>query len=137
MMIDFRTPGIQVTLGLHYCWLSIAYGYAAMSNSQTRGVWSENLTGGISKSVILISGLWKDVIELSVRGPAGMGWLTRCCWRFLTLKRPETTAVPVAPKNIEIAGNNDGFFYVFDHVVQVLQLILAMAEFNRQMHQKN
>ena len=79
----------------------------------------------------------KNIIELSSRRPAGVGGLAVAVGISQTSGGKEQLKFPIAPQNIEIPGNNNRLFYVFKQDVQILQLVLPVAEFDGQVHQKN
>ena len=82
-------------------------------------------------------GAVENIIKLTPGGTAGVGRLSVAVSTFQAGGSQEQLQFAVTPQNIEITGHDDRLGGLLHHFVQRLQLVMAMAEFDGQVHQKN
>jgi hypothetical protein len=74
-------------------------------------------------------GTMKNIIKLSARRTTGMGGMAIAVGIYKTGSSQKELQLTVTPENIEISGNDDRFVNILNHRMQILQLVLPMAEF--------
>jgi hypothetical protein len=79
----------------------------------------------------------EDVIQLSAGGPAGVGGFSVCVGILEARSGQKQFQLPGASQHIEIPGNNDGFLDLFQHLIEVLQLVLTVTEFDGQVDEED
>ena len=70
----------------------------------------------------------------------GMAWVGRNVCQvgvFQTCRGKKKVQFPAAPEGIEVAGNDNFLVGILDQAVQLLELILPMPVFERQVDDKN
>ena len=79
----------------------------------------------------------KNIVQLSPGRPTGMRGppLTVCASQ--TCGGEKQLQFPITPENIEVAGNYYRFFYIFDHSMKFLELVMTVAEFQREVYQED
>ena len=79
----------------------------------------------------------EDKIEFTPGGGTGEGMPAMGIGAFKAGSSQEQMQFMITPERIEIAGDNDRFFNIFNQVIQVAELVLAVAEFDGEMNQED
>jgi hypothetical protein len=79
----------------------------------------------------------KNIVQLSPRRPTGVRGFPFTVGASQTCGGEKQLQFPITPQNIEIAGNHYRFFYILDHLMKFLELVMTVAEFQREVYQEN
>jgi len=79
----------------------------------------------------------EDIIQLPAGGSAGVRGLTVSVGIVEARGGQKQLQFPGAAQHVEISGNNDGLFDIFEHAIEILQLILPVTELDGEMHEKD
>ena len=79
----------------------------------------------------------KDIVQLPPRRPTGVRRLPLTVCAAQTRRGEKQLQLPITPEHIEVPGNHHRFVHIFDHLMKFMELVVTMAEFQREVHKED
>ena len=79
----------------------------------------------------------KNIVQLPPRRPTGVRRFPLTVCASQTRCGEKQLQFPITPEHIEVAGNHHWFFYIFDHLMKFIELVMTMAKFQREVHKED
>ena len=79
----------------------------------------------------------ENIVQLPPGRPTGMRGLPLTVCASQTRCGEKQLQFPITPEHIEVAGNHHRSFYISDHLMKFMELVMTMAEFQREVYKKD